>query len=99
MNLQIEELEEKLNETIDNMVQEEQLVPKILKNICLSNSENYHLIDGRCIYFETHKLQYENAQQNCATKGGFIYAFWYSLSSKGQTISEANYAVLNSPKK
>ena len=34
------------------------------------------MFDGRCIYFETQKFDYENAQQNCATKfpsGGKIF--------------------------
>ena len=63
MNLQIEELEEKLNETIDSIVQK----PKPSEH-CLNNSENYHLIDGYCMYFETQKFDYESAQQNCANK-------------------------------
>ena len=76
LNFQIEKLEEKLNKTIDNMVQEKQLLPKLFENHCLSNSENYHLFDGRCIYFETRKFDYENAQRNCASKfssGGKIF--------------------------
>ena len=34
------------------------------------------MFDGRCIYFETQKFDYENAQRNCATKfssGGKIF--------------------------
>ena len=67
---QLEELEEKLNETIDNMVQKAKLPEQ-----CLNNSENYHMIDGHCMYFETQEFDYENAQQNCATKfsGGKIF--------------------------
>ena len=58
------------------IVQEKQLLSKLFENHCLSNSENYHLFDGRCIYFETQKFDYENAQRNCATKfssGGKIF--------------------------
>ena len=67
----IEELEEKLNETIDNIVQK----PKPSEH-CLSNTENYHMVDGYCLYFETQSFDYENAQRNCATKvsGGKIFA-------------------------
>ena len=59
----IEELEEKLNETIDNTVQEAKL-----SEHCLNNSSNYHMIDGICMYFETQKFNYESAQQNCVNK-------------------------------
>ena len=67
----IEELEEKLNETNDNMVQKAKLSER-----CLNNVRNYHMIDGYCLYFETQSFDYERAQQNCATKfsGGKIFA-------------------------
>ena len=68
MNSHIEELEIKL--------QEKQPISKLFKNPCLSNSENYHLFDGICIYFETQEFDYESAQRNCATKfssGGKIF--------------------------
>ena len=73
-DLQLEELGEKLNETIENMLQEEQLIAKII-NHCPTNSENYHLIDGYCFFFETQKFNYGDAQQNCAKKfaGGKIF--------------------------
>jgi hypothetical protein len=71
----IEELEEKLNETIDNMVQGDQLLAILFNQYCLSNLENYHMIDGYCLYFETESFDYESAQQNCDTKfsGGKIF--------------------------
>ena len=62
------------------IVQEKQLLPKLFENHCLSNSENYHLFDGRCIYFETRKFDYENAQQNCATKAESFYNVKYGSS-------------------
>ena len=42
---------------------------------CPTNEANYALIDEKCIYFEIKKLNYDKAQENCATKfpGGRLF--------------------------
>ena len=42
---------------------------------CPTNEANYRVIDGHCIYFEANTLEFDKAQENCATKfsGGRLF--------------------------